>query len=70
MTREEFIRQYAKNSKLAVKELCDFGLYAMPCRCESHRCQGWQMMHDDTPWGVSEAEKKAGKRIMRELANE
>lgn len=70
ITIEGFIKQYAENSNITIRELCDFGLYAVPCHCESRRCRGWQMMHDGTPWGVTEAEKETGKRIMRELANE
>lgn len=43
MTKEEFIRQYAHNSGVSVKWLIDHQLEAVPCLCEYHMCQGWQM---------------------------
>ena len=70
MTREEFVIRYAENSNITIRELCDFGLYAVPFHCESQRCRGWQMMHDDAPWDMTETEKELGKRIMEGLASE
>lgn len=52
MTRAEFIRAYAKRSKLAEPRYADIGrldldgctMIALPCGCGEERCDGWAML--------------------------
>ena len=44
MTKEEFIKGYARRSGLTVEELAALGNYVEPCSCGDDSCQGWQML--------------------------
>jgi hypothetical protein len=42
MTKEEFEKQYAKNSGIPLERLKALGLQGEPCDCDYEGCQGWQ----------------------------
>ncbi len=44
MTKKEFEKYYAKNSKMTVEEIRKLGRVAIPCNCDDEKCQGWQMV--------------------------
>jgi len=52
MTKEEFISNYCKRSKISWEELSKTQVI-LPCDCGDDYCQGWQM--------VSKGEKDADK---------
>lgn len=45
MTKEEFVKGYAKRSRVTVKWLAEKGLIAIPCNCEYEECKGWRMIN-------------------------
>ena len=44
ITKEEFIRQYTKRSKVTMEQLREWGLEVYPCDCDYSGCQGWQVV--------------------------
>jgi hypothetical protein len=42
MTKEEFEKMYAKNSKMSIEELKTYGFKIIPCDCDYEGCLGWQ----------------------------
>jgi len=43
ITREEFVKSYAKQSRLTIEQLDAMSLVAIRCDCDCESCQGWQM---------------------------
>lgn len=43
MTKEEFIKQYAKDSNMTVEKVLE-NMDAYPCACGDKSCKGWQML--------------------------
>ena len=76
MTREEFVRQYAKESGVSVEwaglGIIEFGgtiRTAMPCACGDDSCRGWAMLsanaiHDHLFFRAPEALREAYRRAL------
>lgn len=47
MTREEFLDDYARRSRILPEELRKWGLEVHPCDCGEACCKGWQLVHRD-----------------------
>jgi hypothetical protein len=43
VTKEEFVRDYARRSGTTVKHLRELGMWAEPCDCGIGDCAGWKM---------------------------
>lgn len=46
MTKEEFINQYCKDSKITTEELLKYSV-VLPCNCDYDACQGWAVIRND-----------------------
>lgn len=44
MTKEDFIEEYAKKSRMSVYALEKIGLDAVRCDCDEQGCKGWKMV--------------------------
>lgn len=46
MLKEEFIRQYCKNSDISIEE---YNMYfiTLPCKCFNNGCSGWACVNND-----------------------
>lgn len=53
MTKQEFVKNFIKNSTLSEKEILE-RMDAYPCECGNKDCSGWQML---TPMGAKIAKK-------------
>lgn len=46
ISKEEFEKQYAENSKMSIEELRKNGLRVVPCDgadCDYDKCEGWKV---------------------------
>lgn len=66
MTKEQFEKQYAKNSNMTVEQLHKLGLRALPCICNYEDCKGWQM-RSNKPEIIDEHNRFADGLICEDL---
>lgn len=43
VTQSKFIKGYCERSFQSEEALNQYGLYAIPCKCNNENCEGWQM---------------------------
>lgn len=69
MNAKQFEQEYAKRSKISVRELHRLGLYIFPCHCSEEGCRGFQMTNPRnlSSWELEEMPKSYQDKAIRIL---